>query len=179
MDGGPARRCSGSSDCRQRHRVWGLHAGQQLTSQGPPRRPAGRPHRLRSRSGPARSTRCLGFEAHRTKDRPFCRGGGVHTVTGGRPTGHGRQQSPPHPAVAGLTPQELGHQPSPGQLPGGCPRPRDPGPPWGASDVSPLPPWPPALLDRHSSACGFRWAQHLLGLPRGTLTFSIGSRQVW
>lgn len=137
------------------------------------------PHRLRSGSGPARSTRCLGFEAHRTRDRPFCRDGGVHTVTGGRPTGHGRQQSPPHPAVAGLTPQELWHQPPPGQLPGGCPRPRDPGPPWGASDVSPLPPWPPALLDRHSRACGCRWARHLLGLPRGTLTFSIRSRQVW
>lgn len=42
MDGGLARRCSGSSDCRERHRDWGLHAGQQLTSQGPPLRPAGR-----------------------------------------------------------------------------------------------------------------------------------------
>ena len=39
---GAGEEIHGSSDCRQRHRVWGLHAGQQLTSQGPPWRPAGR-----------------------------------------------------------------------------------------------------------------------------------------
>ena len=159
----------------QGHRVWGLHAGQQLTARGPPLRPAEGPHRLRPGSGPARSNRCLGSTAPRTKDHPFRRGGGVHMVTRGRPAGRGPQQSPAHAAVAGLTPQELRHQPSPGQLPGGCSR---PGPPWGTSGVFPLPPWPPALLDRHSRAWGYRWAWHLLGLPKGTLTFSIGSRQV-
>lgn len=77
-----------------------------------------------------------------------------------------------HPRSSGISPHlasSLGAARGPWEL----------GPPWGTSDVSPLPPWPPALLDRHSCACGYRWAQHLLGVPKGTLTLSVGNHQVW